>query len=82
MNAEGFDEVVLHRLDKLESSVQRLHDKIDEKLTKEGEIEIKLATMGVFVEGLVKSRDRLISGMSVLATGVCLLFAEQFFNLF
>lgn len=68
--------IVLFRLSRVEESLVKLAEKLDDTI----ELRTQIATMGVLIEGLVKSRDRLMGGLCVVGTTTLMMIVEQVFN--
>lgn len=72
------ENIVAYRLGEVEKTVKETNSKLDGLL----EIRNDIAINSLKIANLEKSRDRLITVISLLGTGVVMLFLEQMLNLF
>lgn len=76
-NDNQVEDIVSWRLAKLEDGVKEINRKMDEQLS----VKTQIATLGVLVDGLMKSRDKQIAALSGIGVSVALIIAELVFNL-
>ena len=77
MENEQNEDIVSWRLSKLEEGVKEINRKMDEQLS----VKTQIATLGVLVDGLMKSRDKQIAALSGIGVSVALIVIELVFNL-
>lgn len=77
MGDEENPAVLAWRLDKLDETVGKIDKKLDSYLT----MQTQIATLGVIVDGLVKSRDKQIAALSAISVGLVLTLVELVFDL-
>ena len=71
------ENVVSWRLSRLEEGLKEIDRKLDEQIS----VKTQIATLGVLVDGLMKSRDKQIAALSGIGVSVALIIAELVFNL-
>jgi uncharacterized membrane protein YdfJ with MMPL/SSD domain len=74
---EPKEDIVSWRLSKLEDGVKEINRKMDEQLS----VKTQIATLGVLVDGLMKSRDKQIAALTGIGVSVVLIVLELVFNL-
>ena len=77
MTNEPKEDIVSWRLSKLEDGVKEINRKMDEQLS----VKTQIATLGVLVDGLMKSRDKQIAALTGIGVSVVLIVLELVFNL-
>lgn len=77
MGDETEPSVIAWRLEKVEQAVARVDKKLDDHL----QMRTQIATLGVIVDGLVKSRDKQIAALAVIGTGAVLTMIQLLFDI-
>ena len=78
IDMEEKEDIVAWRLSKLEDGVKEINKKLDEQLS----VKTQIATLGVLVDGLMKSRDRQIAALTGLGVSVVMVVVNMIFKLF
>lgn len=77
MENDPKEDIVSWRLSKLEEGLKEINRKLDEQLS----VKTQIATLGVLVDGLMKSRDKQIAALSGIGVSIVLIVVELVFNL-
>lgn len=78
MESHDEETLIAWRLEKVEQAVARVDKKLDDHLS----MRTQIATLGIIVDGLVKSRDKQIAAMAVIGTSAFLSMIQAVFDVF